>query len=62
MRIYLGEADQWNGEPLYEAIVKQLRLMDISGATAYRGILGYGARGHTQQGRIFQYLPLICPS
>jgi PII-like signaling protein len=24
MRIYLGEADKWHGEPLYEAIVKQL--------------------------------------
>src|SRR5438876_11052410 len=23
MRIYLGEADRWNGEPLYDAIVKQ---------------------------------------
>jgi PII-like signaling protein len=46
MRLYLGEADQWNGEPLYDAIVKQLRMMDVSGATVYRGILGYGAKGH----------------
>src|SRR5713226_9659895 len=29
LRIYLGEADQWNGEPLYDAIVKQLRMMEI---------------------------------
>jgi PII-like signaling protein len=45
MRIFIGEADQWNGEPLYDAIVKQLRMMEISGATVYRGILGYGAKG-----------------
>src|SRR5262249_21573489 len=32
MRIYLGEADEWDGEPLYEAIVKQLRMMEIGGA------------------------------
>jgi len=29
-----GEADLWNGEP------------DVCGATVYRGILGYGAKGH----------------
>src|SRR5258708_33780431 len=40
MRIFLGEADQWHGEPLYDAIVKKLRMMDISGATVHRGILG----------------------
>jgi PII-like signaling protein len=49
MRIYMGESDQWQGEPLYEAIVKRLRLMDIAGATVYRGILGYGAKGHTHK-------------
>lgn len=45
MRIFLGERDQWHGEPLYDAIVKRFRMMDIAGATVYRGILGYGAKG-----------------
>ncbi|MBI1788557.1 MAG: DUF190 domain-containing protein [Acidobacteria bacterium] len=49
MRIFLGEADKWHGEPLYDAIVKKLRLMDIAGATVSRGILGYGAKGHTHK-------------
>jgi PII-like signaling protein len=49
MRIYMGESDRWQGEPLHEAIVKRLRLMDIAGATVYRGILGYGAKGHTHK-------------
>ena len=49
MRIYMGESDKWQDEPLYEAIVKRLRLMDIAGATVYRGILGYGAKGHTHK-------------
>ena len=49
MRIYMGESDKWQGEPLYEAIVKRLRLMDIAGATVYRGILGYGVKGHTHK-------------
>jgi PII-like signaling protein len=45
MRVFLGERDKWHGEPLYDAIVKRLRMMDIAGATVYRGILGYGAKG-----------------
>jgi PII-like signaling protein len=45
LRVYLGESDKWRGEPLYDAIVKKLRMMDIAGATVYRGILGYGAKG-----------------
>jgi PII-like signaling protein len=49
MRIFMGEADRWNGEPLYDAIVKRLRMMDIAGATVCRGILGYGAKGHTHK-------------
>ena len=49
MRIYMGESDRWQGEPLYEAMVKRLRLMDIAGATVYRGILGYGVKGHTHK-------------
>lgn len=49
MRIYLGESDQWQGEPLYDAIVKRMRMMDIAGATVYRGILGYGVKRHTHK-------------
>ena len=54
MRIYMGEADKWQGEPLHEAILKRLRLMDIAGATVYRGILGYGAKGHAQRAGTFR--------
>jgi len=49
MRVFMGEADRWHGEPLYEAILKRLRMMDIAGGTVYRGILGYGAKGHTHK-------------
>jgi PII-like signaling protein len=48
LRVFLGEADKWHGEPLYDAIVKKLRMMEVAGATVYRGILGYGARGTAQ--------------
>ncbi|HEY1339812.1 MAG TPA: DUF190 domain-containing protein [Bryobacteraceae bacterium] len=53
LRVFLGEDDKWQGEPLYDAIVKKLRLMDIAGATVYRGILGYGAKGHEHKRSVF---------
>lgn len=43
LRIHFGEDDQWQGKPLYEAIVERCRKLDIAGATVYRGIAGYGA-------------------
>lgn len=43
VRIHFGEDDQWNGRPLYEAIVEEARRLDLAGATVYRGIEGYGA-------------------
>jgi PII-like signaling protein len=62
LRIFMGEADKWDGEPLYDAIIKRLRMMDILGATVYRGILGYGAKGETHKGHflhISQDLPIM---
>ena len=53
LRVFLGEADKWHGEPLYDAIVKRLRMLDIAGATVYRGVLGYGAKGHEHKKSFF---------
>jgi PII-like signaling protein len=53
LRVFIGEADKWHDEPLYDAIVKELRMMDMAGATVYRGILGYGAKGHQHKKSFF---------
>jgi PII-like signaling protein len=53
LRVFLGEADKWHDELLYDAIVKKLRMMEIAGATVYRGILGYGAKGHQHRQGFF---------
>ncbi len=42
LRAIISEDDEWEGEPLYEAIVKRLILSDIAGATVYKAIAGYG--------------------
>ena len=46
VRIYIGEDDEWEGLPLYEAIVNRCKELNIAGATVYRGALGYGAGSH----------------
>lgn len=46
LRIFVGEADQWHGKPLYRAIVERARAEGIAGATVLRGIEGYGAGSH----------------
>lgn len=43
MQIYIGESDEWQGQPLYEVLVRAMRSNDLAGVTVYRGILGYGA-------------------
>jgi PII-like signaling protein len=53
MRVFMGEADKWHGEPLHDAIVKKLRMMEIAGATVYRGVLGYGAKGRQHKPSFF---------
>ncbi len=53
LRVFLGEADRWHGAPLYDAIVKKLRMLEIAGATVYRGILGQGAKGHEHRRSFF---------
>jgi PII-like signaling protein len=42
LRIIISEDDKWEGEPLYEALVKRLIMTDIAGATVYKAIAGYG--------------------
>jgi uncharacterized protein len=42
LRLHLSEADTYEGRPLYEAIVQKSRDLSIAGATALRGIEGYG--------------------
>jgi PII-like signaling protein len=43
LTIYLGESDQWQGMPLYAAIVQLLRVQGCAGATVSRAVSGYGA-------------------
>ncbi len=53
LRIHFGEDDEWQGQPLYRAIVERCRKLDIAGATVYRGIQGYGASTMIRRSHLF---------
>lgn len=53
LKIYLGEADKYNGKPLYEALVLEAREAGMAGATAYKGIISFGASHSIHTMKIF---------
>jgi len=63
LRIFIGEAEKYQGKPLYEWIVLQARERGLAGATVLRGMMGFGAS--TMQIRTFRFdtlsedLPII---
>jgi PII-like signaling protein len=62
VRIYVGEADRWHGQPLYMAILLKARELGLAGGTVVRGIAGYGAssRVHTASIlRLSEDLPMV---
>lgn len=42
LRLFVGESDKVGHTPLYEVIVKEARERHLAGATAWRGVLGFG--------------------
>ena len=62
MRIFIGESDKYEGQPLYEALLRRFREQGLAGATVLRGVAGFGAssRIHTEKVlRLSLDLPLI---
>jgi PII-like signaling protein len=62
LRIFLGEADKVKHTSLYEAIVLEARKLGLAGATAWRGITGFGATSRIRTTRILDLstdLPII---
>ncbi|MBJ6726517.1 DUF190 domain-containing protein [Geomesophilobacter sediminis] len=62
LRIFIGESDQFNHLPLYEALVELFRKEGFAGATVLRGIAGFGAHSvyHTDRLlRLSQDLPIV---
>jgi PII-like signaling protein len=62
LRVFCGEDDKFERQPLYEAIVLKAREMHLGGATVLRGPIGYGhsSRLHTAKILRLSYdLPIV---
>src|SRR3954447_23396434 len=57
VRIYLNERDQAADQPLYLAVLERLRLEGATGATALRGIAGFGAGSRLRTSGIADFTP-----
>lgn len=56
LTIYITESEQWQGKPLYTALVEAAHDRGISGATVLRSIEGFGLRdrGRIHTAKIFE--------
>ncbi|RUM35547.1 MAG: DUF190 domain-containing protein [Desulfobulbus sp.] len=62
LRIFIGEANHYQGMHLYEWIVIKARECGIAGATVMRGMMGYGANSRIKTSSILclsEDLPVI---
>jgi PII-like signaling protein len=62
LRIFLGESDRHDGDPLYESIVLKAREAGLAGATVLRGAMGFGASSRLHTSKILRLsadLPLV---
>jgi hypothetical protein len=62
LRIFIGEADKWQGRPLYEEIILLAKKNSMAGATAIKGFMGFGCKSHmhtTKLLRLSEDLPII---
>ena len=62
LRIFLGESDRWEHQPLYEAIVQAARAAHLAGATVLRGPMGFGKSSRLHTSKILRLsadLPLV---
>ncbi len=62
LRIYASSTDKIDGTPVYEAIVFMAKHEGIAGATAFRGIIGYGASSVIHSSKFWELtekLPMV---
>jgi len=62
LRIFLGEDDKFQHQPLYEAIVLKAREKHLAGATVLRGPMGFGRSSHLHTAKVLRLaenLPVV---
>lgn len=62
MRIFIGESDRWEKQPLHEALIDLFREEGFAGATVLKGVAGFGAQSVLHTDRLLSLssdLPLV---
>ncbi len=62
LRVFIGESDVWQGEPLYRTIVLKARALGLAGATVLRGPMGFGANSRMHTAKLLELstdLPIV---
>ena len=62
LRICIGESDKLHHLPLYEVIVREAKAAGLAGATAWKGVMGFGPSSRIRTAKILDLagdLPLI---
>lgn len=53
LRLYVSELDQYDGKPLYEAVVARCQELRLAGVTVFRGLEGFGESSELHHQRLF---------
>ena len=62
LRIFIGESDKYERQPLHQWIVKKARESGLAGATVFRGLEGYGASSRLHTAKLLRLssdLPIV---
>ena len=62
LRVFIGESDKVLHVPLYEAIVREAKAAGLAGATAWRGLMGFGPSTRIRTAKILDLsadLPVV---
>lgn len=62
LRIFVGEDDKINHVPVFEKIVAEARRQNLAGATAYKGVMGFGGNSRIHSAKILRLsedLPMV---
>lgn len=62
LRVFIGESDQFDRKPLYEAIVQKVRELGLAGGTVLQGTEGFGANSVVHKAALLEMstdLPIV---
>jgi len=62
LRVFVGELDKVDGQPLYEAILRLAQSEGLAGGTVLRGVESFGGSGEVHSAKVLRLserLPLV---